>query len=415
MKFTPLLFIIINSFSFSEVVNSIQISGNSHTQHKIIEREIHHLIPGEYDVDIALQDRNRLYNLGLFSTVEIYQKDSQYCIHVKEAPRIIPIPMIEYDEASGKWSYGGGFINTNTHGLHRRLFVGGIIFGQVSAGIIDYEDPWVIGDHVSLKIRLVDFITTNVTNEFNNRIQHIELGSGFYKNKVHKFNYSLGLNKITLLPINSFEILPKQEQNSFTFISTDYSFDTRDIHIDPTCGFHHLIGLQLNKDLKSSMDYTQFWAQFNSYHSIPIKIIEPVLHLKSTLFLQKYNTEPLLFTYQYLGGEDGVRGYSPNPIENNLAEAKEIMETINTMHFSIELQNTLIRRKDYGGVELGIDWILFSDVGFSADESFEFSMKNSIIGYGLGFRFFASGMGVIGIDFGYNPYGQQFTHLSDEN
>jgi outer membrane protein assembly factor BamA len=163
------------------------------------------------------------------------------------------------------------------------------------------------------------------------------------------------------------------------------------------------------------MDYTQFWAQFNSYHSIPIKIIEPVLHLKSTLFLQKYNTEPLLFTYQYLGGEDGVRGYSPNPIENNLAEAKEIMETINTMHFSIELQNTLIRRKDYGGVELGIDWILFSDVGFSADESFEFSMKNSIIGYGLGFRFFASGMGVIGIDFGYNPYGQQFTHLSDEN
>ena len=36
-----------------------------------------------------------------------------------------------------------------------------------------------------------------------------------------------------------------------------------------------------------------------------------------------------------------------------------------------------------------------------------------IVGYGLGFQIFASGVGVIGINFGFNPYGQQFLHLSD--
>jgi hypothetical protein len=35
------------------------------------------------------------------------------------------------------------------------------------------------------------------------------------------------------------------------------------------------------------------------------------------------------------------------------------------------------------------------------------------VGFGFGFRIFASGAGVIGIDFGFNPYGQQFLHLSD--
>ena len=65
------------------------------------------------------------------------------------------------------------------------------------------------------------------------------------------------------------------------------------------------------------------------------------------------------------------------------------------------------------GIELGIDIVYFVDMGIISDELIFFKLKNTIVGYGFGFRFFASGAGVIEIDFGFNPYGQQFYHLSD--
>ena len=71
-------------FSFSictaSLVESINIIGNDHTQNHIILREIHHPIPGKYDSTLVLEDRNRIYNLGLFSTVEIEQVDSFYTV-----------------------------------------------------------------------------------------------------------------------------------------------------------------------------------------------------------------------------------------------------------------------------------------------------------------------------------------------
>jgi len=414
LKFkTTLLLFLVTSLLFCEVVTTIHIVGNTHTKDKIILREIHHTFPSDFDSEISQEDRNRLYNLGLFSTVKISQLDSIYYIYVKEAPRIIPIPMFEYDEASTNWSYGGGFINNNTNGLHRRLFMGAT-FGHVSAWIIDYEDPWVIGNHTSLKIRIVDFTTTDVKSEYSNKKQLLEIGSGFYKTKFHHYNYSIGWKKFKLTPIETFHI-PHDKKIQYVFISSNYSYDTRDIHIDPTQGYFHNIGVHINHDLDGNLGYSQIEAMVNSYVSVPLPMFEPVFHFKSTLFMQKFNSTPLLFTQQYLGGEEGVRGYSPIPLDNNLDDAENLLETNNTLTFTFEFQQTLFPRKDYGGVELGIDWVLFSDIGFSADEPIKFSMSNPIIGFGCGFRFFASGMGVIGIDFGFNPYNQHFTHLSDGN
>jgi hypothetical protein len=65
------------------------------------------------------------------------------------------------------------------------------------------------------------------------------------------------------------------------------------------------------------------------------------------------------------------------------------------------------------GFEFGIDMVYFADIGIISDELISFKLINTIAGYGFGFRIIASGVGVIGIDFGFNPYGQQFYHLSD--
>ena len=104
-----LLLSLIFSFSIctASLVESINFVGNYHTQNRIILREIQHPIPGKYDFTLVLYDRNRIYNLGLFSTVEIEQVDSNYTVFVVETFRLYPIPLVNHNEAKG-WSYGGG-------------------------------------------------------------------------------------------------------------------------------------------------------------------------------------------------------------------------------------------------------------------------------------------------------------------
>ena len=102
------------SISFASQIVDVNIIGNEHSRNEIILREIHHPISGEYDSTFAKDDRNRIYNLGLFSTVDIRQVDSSYTITVVETFRFFPIPIADYNEAKG-WSYGGGiaFLNLN--------------------------------------------------------------------------------------------------------------------------------------------------------------------------------------------------------------------------------------------------------------------------------------------------------------
>ena len=66
-----------------------------------------HPIPGEYDSLIAEEDRNRIYNLGLFSSVDVTNIDSTYLIILVETHRFFPIPIIDYNEGKG-FSYGAG-------------------------------------------------------------------------------------------------------------------------------------------------------------------------------------------------------------------------------------------------------------------------------------------------------------------
>ena len=116
-----------------------------------------------------------------------------------------------------------------------------------------------------------------------------------------------------------------------------------------------------------------------------------------------------------MGGEDFVRGYSPLP-EENPEEISHLIEGFNIYYNSLQIQHTLLKKKDYHRIELGIDMVYFADWGISANKISSFKLKNTIFGFGFGFRFFASGTGVVGIDFGFNPfdpYNQPFIHLSD--
>jgi hypothetical protein len=116
--------------------------------------------------------------------------------------------------------------------------------------------------------------------------------------------------------------------------------------------------------------------------------------------------------YEYLGGEDFVRGYSSFPDEYPDGFEKNI-EVSNIIYNYLELQSTILKKKDYGKIEFGLDGVLFINSGIGSKAIDQFSFNNLLIGYGFGFKFFITGPPPISIMFGFNPYGQKYTHLNN--
>ena len=400
----------------SELVNSIQITGNQYTKDHIVLREIQHPVPGDFNQSVAQEDRDRIYNLGLFSTVDVSAQGSVYTVTVVETFRFIPFPLVEYDEGKGL-SYGGGVAYKNFRGLNEKLFFG-MIFGQERTWFLDFQDPWIAGDHVSINLGMYDFFSDGAVYAYEYHEKGGYAGIGFYQGDHNKYNVKMGVKTIS---VDTAGVIPDERWVLGTFIYDyhylytifNYQYDTRDVFVDPTKGQHLKLHLTPIIGFENTHNYYQFNYEHTYFYQISQDFRNPVLSINSSLFIQKPERIPL-FSYVYIGGEDYVRGYSPIPWQNPESTQDKI-EGVHAFYESIQLQHTLIPRKDYGGIELGIDVVYFLDAGVSSNNLNSIDFKNGIVGYGFGLRFFASGAGVIGIDIGFNPYGTNFIHPTSVN
>ena len=400
----------------SDSIHSIKIIGNNHTKAKIILREIQHPIPGEIDSIIMETDRNRIYNLGIFSTVNISAIDSIYTITVVETFRIIPFPMVDYDEGKG-FSYGGGMTNLNFRGLNEKLTFG-ILFGEDQTWFLNFIDPWIRGNHVSLKLGLYDYHTDGMVYAYNYREKGGFVGTGFFKSANHKFDLKLGAESITLdtTDVKKYGrwILNDFFSNyQYFYAEFNYQFDTRDIYIDPTKGQHFVFNILPRFGLYKTKGYHQYKIKYTRYIKLYNTYGDPVFSSRSELFIQNHEEVPP-FSFVYIGGEDYVRGYSPIPWQNPESISVNI-EGVHVFYQSFQIQHTLFPKKDFGGIEIGIDAVYFFDFGLAFKKINSFNFENGVTGLGFGFRFFTSGIGVIGIDFGFNPLGSYFVHPTSGN
>ena len=95
-----LRFIFFISIILSQNIEEIKVEGNQKTQDYIILREIHQEINTELNESNLIEDKNRIYNLGLFSSVDIQVVDNIYLVTVSEMWYLWPFPIIKYDNKS---------------------------------------------------------------------------------------------------------------------------------------------------------------------------------------------------------------------------------------------------------------------------------------------------------------------------
>jgi outer membrane protein assembly factor BamA len=416
---TNILIILLFSILFPISIDKIQINGNNSTHKNIILREIQHPIPQNFSDSLRIEDQNRLYNLGVFSFVEIQQYQNYYQINVIEVPRYYPLPLLDFDESKGKegTSYGLALKIINLHGKNKDLEIGGM-FGNQIIYFLRFHDPWIAGDHISLNIRLYKFLSNsfyyhnNIEKSYKFKINGIEIGSGFNIGNNNKFNFDLSLTEKYLNP-DSIDVNFKSEYNYYQNfgITSNYCFDTRNIFNDPTDGVLFNINLEYFLGLNKTNSYSNIECRINKFTKLS-NYRDITLINRLNLLFQNENHIPY-FKIESLGGEDFIRGYNPYPSQNpekiiNRIRASQIISN------SIEIQYTLIEKTTINTMELGLDQIWFFDLGLGGQKRKELIKNKPIIGYGIGFRLFVSGVGTIGLDFGFNPYSYSpQMHISD--
>ena len=250
------------------VVSNISVEGNQVTKEYIIRREIQHPLHVQLDSTIASEDRDRIDNIAVFSSVvwdTVSQKDGsvELVYRVLESWRFWPGVSPFYSEDKG-WSLGGALRITNFRGRDQSFAIGGAI-GAIQVFGLHFSDPWITGDHISLSMNLGK---TLFVHPF---LPYVESTEAFEANLGRWFGYRWKVQAGFGLEHKQFS--EESDTLSFTYIAPQGSviYDTRDIYRDPSRG-----GI-ITQSIYSMIDLTQgsgnrlMWTQSASQYWSPIQ------------------------------------------------------------------------------------------------------------------------------------------------
>ncbi|MAT38077.1 MAG: hypothetical protein CL946_00580 [Ectothiorhodospiraceae bacterium] len=131
------------------VVAGIAIFGNEQTQEEIILREMTLQVGDKVSFEKLLECKMRIYNLGLFNSVDISyppMDSTVLVVDVSERWYFFPVPLVGIvDRDWSQWYYGAGVTHRNFRGRAENIFLGGVL-GYNPWVSVAYSNPWVFGN-----------------------------------------------------------------------------------------------------------------------------------------------------------------------------------------------------------------------------------------------------------------------------
>ena len=385
------------------IVSTIEFKGHFITKDYIIEREIQHPIDVPLDSAVARMDRERIYNLGIFADVTwraIPLEDLTVILEYKvieTSLRILPGGGPVYEEDYG-WSFGGMLRINNFRGRNEKFMLGGST-GARRAYFFTFNNPWIVGDHVSLDVMTGKSITAHPFLPYERNVTTAEINLGRYFGYNHKARVGFEWEKKTFSN--------DEDTLEYYYIAPQgsYIYDTRDIYRDPSKGILIVQGFYSYVEFDSDKQ-NLWWSQsYSFYHSLD-KRKRKLTAAFNVSYLTAFGDVDEVWV-SWLGGVKTVRGWSiPNStIYTNVDNAYRFGN-----HFAIistELRQTIIPTSVFTTdlfnwkQEYGLSAIAFVDVGFINRERKNLFGELPMAGIGFGFRIPAPMIGTIGLDYGW--------------
>jgi len=393
------------------IVSAIEFKGHFITKDYIIEREIQHPIDVPLDSVVARRDRDRLYNLGIFADVTwraIPLEDLTVILEFKvieTSLRILPAGGPAYEEEYG-WSFGGMLRINNFRGRNEKFMLGGST-GARRAYFFSFNNPWIVGDHVSLDIMTGKSITAHPFLPYERNVTTAEINLGRYFGYSHKTRIGFEWEKKTFTN--------DEDTLVFSYIAPQgsYIYDTRDIYRDPSKGILIVQGfyshIALNSDKRNL-----WWSQsYSFYHSL-VKSERKLTAAFNVSYSTTFGDVDEVWI-SWLGGSETVRGWSipDSTIYTNVDNAFRFGNHFAIMSF--ELRQTIIPTSVFTTdlykwkQEYGLSAIAFVDVGYINSDRKKLFSELPMAGMGFGFRIPAPMIGMIGLDYGWGYRDDQFT------
>ena len=376
----------------SSIINNFSIIGNFKTPKQIILEQIKHPLNTEFNVKTAQEDQQRIYNLDIFSYVQIGYNNSSYVVIVQEKKNVTFKPILKKTDGIG-WTYGTEVLFNNINGTANKAGLS-IGIGQIELGQIKYiyKSPFNHGEKLSLSYNIdknkdIDDeynITNNITSIiYQKKFKHCLLDVGI-QNHIHqlKLNDNKEINYSYLSQLLQYLIAKKSKLTSSN------------------------IKINFNNFLSSNIynNYQTFSFNYQYVYTLNEKYNAPTINMRTKIYLSSNNTLPL-YEKKYIGGDLFVRGYEPKTSLNPTPVINKLKFN-NVIFASLQFEIPWFKKEFY---ETRI--LFFIDQGMGSNQNNSYDINNRIIGYGFGFQIITKDNTQFDIHVGLNKYHNEIIHF----
>ena len=381
----------------SSPITNIVIIGNKVTQEQFILDTIQHSIGDTINSELANQDMLDLYETGLFEDVTIYAPgDTTYSIILSEKKYNTFKPSMDKDDITGT-SFGGSLIFDNINGENKKFELSAL-FGDHSLYSLTYLNPRLKQTKDSLQINIYNKQFENIEKEYLINRVALESYINFPINKQQTIN--LGFNT-------------QYNQTRIQQLYNEYQYDNYSMSMQ--CLFQQYQNPNQNYSNTLVLYYKgtifdKYYHNSNEFGLIN-KYYIPILdnRMKYRLLIKnqiKINFNNIIPIYNkiYIGTENYVRGYKPNPTDNHI-EVHNKLKWNNIITSTIQLETLLVKKSN-----INIEFLLFIDLGLGSNDYKKFPEKNKIRSFGTGIRLHFIKLVNVDLCLGINPYGEKEFH-----
>lgn len=398
----------------SFIVDTIMVSGNERTKEYVILDEMSIKQGGIATPERIEYDRNRIYSLGLFTSVDILSDSLEgkrfLFVDVKERWYLIPLLMVGFRDGDPNRPYGGGgLMDYNFRGRNQRLF-GTIVFGYNPSLGMGFTDPLIDRD-LSLyfacnfsysRIRNRSAFQAALTGDFDENHYDATFTLGHRYNLFEAAYFSLGFSSVSVEQYQPGRTASPSGKDAFILATLGYNFDSRDLREYPTMG--SLVSGYVTKYGfgETVLSFTRIGGDLRKYVPLPMNF---------TLAGRAYGTfvsGSIIPTYTraYFGYGERIRGYF-----KNVFEGENLVGTTVELHWPLLKAKTFTFNaipipQEFAVWRFGISLAAFADAGTTWLRHDAVTFNSFLSGYGGGIHFLLPYSIVMRTEYAWNDKGR---------
>lgn len=378
------------------------ITGNESTRPEVIERELLHSQGEPLDAAKLVDERQKLYRLGLFTEVDTrpldrYDDTSDVEVRVQEGKA----GSVEFGLGYGEYEKLRGFFDLgyrNLFGMNRQASFRTELSSLTTRFILSYREPWFLGRPIPFRAILLreDRKEKNIdTGDIRYRVKRHSASVGIEKKLSERTKLDLfyEFSLVETFDVQPDVILSKEDTGTLAIssITPSIAYDTRDNPFDPQRGvFASLSVKSASYLLLSETDFIKVIARGSRYMRLSRWLVLAA-SLRGGIAKGLRDTDELPIVERFfLGGRDTVRGFN----QDTLGPKGDLGTPVGGNAFI--LGNLEFRIKVYDGWRL----VTFLDVGNVYPKIQDMDPTDLRYTAGLGLRY-STPVGPVRVDYGF--------------